>query len=47
MVHVVRSRLLIMMRELPFGGQPVIKIVAIAPPTDLVEVVCEASDLVP
>jgi hypothetical protein len=39
-------RLLIMVLELSFGGQPVIDILAILPSALLVEVIGEASDLV-
>jgi hypothetical protein len=36
----------IVMRKLPFGGQPVIEVMAIAPTAPLVEVVGEPRDLV-
>src|SRR6266850_8082144 len=42
-----RSRLPIVTREPPFGGQPVIDVVAIFPPASLVKFISKASDLVP
>src|ERR1700754_4577652 len=46
-VATVRSRLPVVMHELLFSGQPVVNVLAVVPPARLVEVVCEASDLVP